>query len=63
MGVIRNIIQHNRFRKEELASFRARLFFEGPNQRTDLERFGILLFLSVWSFFQLSGSKHLRYRL
>jgi uncharacterized hydrophobic protein (TIGR00271 family) len=47
MNIIRNFVANNKFTTENLPSFEARLFFEGAKMRSDLERFVILLFLSV----------------
>lgn len=47
MGVLRNIIDDNRFKPEDLSAFKAKLFFEGDKRRVNLERFVVLLFLST----------------
>ena len=47
MGIIRNIIDDNKFTPEEVPAFEAKLFFEGVKRRVDLERFVVLLFLST----------------
>ena len=47
MGVVRNFIDHNQFKQDELSSFKNKLFFEGAKRRIDLERFAILLFIST----------------
>jgi uncharacterized hydrophobic protein (TIGR00271 family) len=47
MGILRNIIDDNKFTPEDLPAFEAKLFFEGAKRRVDLERFVVLLFLST----------------
>jgi len=47
MGIIRNIINDNKFTPDDLPAFEAKLFFEGARRRIDLERFVVLLFLST----------------
>jgi uncharacterized hydrophobic protein (TIGR00271 family) len=47
MGIIRNIIDDNKFMPEDVPAFEAKLFFEGVKRRGDLERFVVLLFLST----------------
>ena len=47
MGILRNFIDDNQFKAEELSTFKNKLFFEGDRRRVDLERFAILLFLST----------------
>jgi uncharacterized membrane protein len=47
MGVIRNIVDDNRFTPEDVPKFEAKLFFEGAKRRVNLERFAVLLFLST----------------
>ncbi len=48
MSVLRNIIEDNKFRPEDLPTFEAELFFEGAKRRVNLERFVVLLFLSTF---------------
>ncbi len=47
MGILRNIIDDNKFTPEYLPAFKSKLFFEGAKRRVDLERFVVLLFLST----------------
>jgi len=48
MGIIRNIIEDNKFSPEDIPIFEAKLFYEGVKRRSDLERFAVLLFLSTF---------------
>ena len=47
MGVLRNIVDDNRFTPEDIPPFEDKLFFEGAKRRVNLERFAVLLFLSA----------------
>ena len=47
MGILRNFINDNQFKAEELSTFKNKLFFEGDKRRVEFERFTILLFLST----------------
>ncbi len=47
MGILRNIVDDNKFTPEDIPGFEAKLFFEGSKWRVDLERFAVLLFLST----------------
>ena len=47
MGILRNFINDNQFKAEELSTFKNKLFFEGERRRVEFERFTILLFLST----------------
>ena len=47
MSILRNFIDDNQFKREELSAFKEKLFFEGAKRRGELERFVILLFLST----------------
>ena len=47
MGVLRNIVDDNKFTPEDLPKFEGKLFFEGAKRRVNLERFAVLLFLST----------------
>ena len=47
MGILRNIVDDNKFTPEDLPPFEAKLFFEGSSRRVHLERFAVLLFLST----------------
>ena len=47
MGVLRNIVNDNKFTPDRVPPFEAKLFFEGAKRRVDLERFAVLLFLST----------------
>lgn len=47
MEILRNTIDDNKFKPEDLPPFRAKLFFEGVQRRADLERFAVLLLLST----------------
>lgn len=48
MGILKNIIDDNKFTTDDLPSFKAKLFFEGEKRRVVLERFAVLLFLSTF---------------
>lgn len=48
MGILRNIIEDNKFSPEDIPAFEAKLFYEGTKRRSDLERFAVLLFLSAF---------------
>jgi uncharacterized hydrophobic protein (TIGR00271 family) len=47
MGVLRNIVDDNKFTPEDVPDFEAKLFYEGAKRRINLERFAVLLFLST----------------
>lgn len=47
MTILRNFINDNQFKAEELPAFRNKLFFEGAKRRVNLQRFSILLLLST----------------
>jgi uncharacterized hydrophobic protein (TIGR00271 family) len=47
MGVLRNIVDDNKFTPEDLPKFEAKLFYEGAKRRVNLERFAVLFFLST----------------
>jgi uncharacterized hydrophobic protein (TIGR00271 family) len=47
MGILRNIVDDNKFTPGDLPKFEAKLFYEGAKQRVNLERFAVLLFLST----------------
>ncbi len=47
MGVIRNIVEDNKFTPADVPPFEDKLFFEGDKRRVNLERFAVLLFLST----------------
>ena len=47
MGILKNFIDDNQFKADELPAFKEKLFFEGTRRQVDLERFTILLFLST----------------
>jgi hypothetical protein len=47
MSVLQNIVNDNKFIVDDLPAFEAKLFFEGPKRRVNLERFVVLLFLST----------------
>ena len=47
MSILKNIIEDNKFRSEDLTAFEAKLFFEGAKRRVNLERFVVLLLLST----------------
>jgi len=47
MGILRNIVDDNKFTPEDVPPFEAKLFFEGAKRRVNLERFAVLLFLST----------------
>jgi uncharacterized hydrophobic protein (TIGR00271 family) len=48
MGILRNIIEDNKFSPADIPAFEAKLFYEGAKRRSDLERFAVLLFLSTF---------------
>jgi len=48
MGIIRNIIDDNKFSPADIPAFEAKLFYEGTRRRVALERFAVLLFLSTF---------------
>jgi uncharacterized hydrophobic protein (TIGR00271 family) len=48
MGIIRNIIDDNKFSPADIPAFEAKLFYEGTIRRVALERFAVLLFLSTF---------------
>ena len=47
MGILRNIIDDNKFTPDDVKPFEDKLFFEGDKRRINLERFAVLLFLST----------------
>ena len=47
MSILRNIIDDNQFKAEDLPAFKDKLFFEGVRRRVNLEQFTVLLFLST----------------
>ena len=47
MGILRNIVDDNKFTPEDVPPFEAKLFFPGAKRRINLERFAVLLFLST----------------
>jgi uncharacterized hydrophobic protein (TIGR00271 family) len=47
MGILKNIIDNNKFSPADIPAFEAKVFYEGTRQRSDLERFAVLLFLST----------------
>jgi uncharacterized hydrophobic protein (TIGR00271 family) len=47
MGIVKNIIDDNRFTPEDLPKLEEKLFWEGPQKRISLERFAMLLLLST----------------
>ncbi len=47
MGIVKNIIDDNRFTPEDIPKLEGKLFWEGPKQRINLERFTMLLLLST----------------
>jgi uncharacterized hydrophobic protein (TIGR00271 family) len=48
MGIIRNIIDDNKFSPADIPAFEAKLFYEGAKRKIGLERFAVLLFLSTY---------------
>lgn len=48
MGIIRNLIDDNKFTPADIPAFETKLFYEGAKRRIDLERFAVLLFLSTF---------------
>ncbi|MES0361657.1 MAG: DUF389 domain-containing protein [Anaerolineales bacterium] len=48
MGIIRNIIDDNKFSPADIPAFEAKLFYEGAKRRVGLERFAVLMFLSTF---------------
>ena len=48
MGILRNIVEDNKFSLADIPAFEAKLFYEGAKRRIDLERFAVLLFLSTF---------------
>ena len=47
MGMLRELVDDNQFRPDDLSAFRTKLFFEGAKRRVNLEQFAVLLFLST----------------
>lgn len=47
MRILRNIVDDNKFTRKDMLSFEEKLFFKGAKRRAKLERFTVLLFLSV----------------
>lgn len=47
MGIVKNIIEDNKFTPGDIPKLEGKLFWEGPEQRINLERFGMLLLLST----------------
>lgn len=47
MPLLAQFLRENRFTTEQLPTFKHRLFFDGGQRRPYLERFGVLLLLSV----------------
>jgi uncharacterized hydrophobic protein (TIGR00271 family) len=47
VGILRSIVDDNRFKREDLPPLVAKLFFEGAKQRVHRESFAVLLFLST----------------
>ena len=47
MGILRNVIDDNKFTPDDVQPFENKLFFEGDRRRINLERFAVLLFLST----------------
>ena len=47
MSILKKIIDDNKLTPEDLPKLEGKLFWEGPQRRVNLERFGLLLFLST----------------
>jgi uncharacterized hydrophobic protein (TIGR00271 family) len=47
MGVLRNFVDDNQFKANELSDLKHKLYFEGSKRRVDLERYVALLILST----------------
>jgi len=47
MGILRKIIEDNKFTRRDIPQLEGKLFWEGAKRRLALERFGVLLFLST----------------
>ena len=47
MGIVTNIIEDNKLTPEDLPKLEGKLFWEGPKQRINLERYAMLLLLST----------------
>jgi uncharacterized hydrophobic protein (TIGR00271 family) len=47
MGILREIIEDNKFTRRDIPQLEGKLFWEGAKRRLALERFGVLLFLST----------------
>jgi uncharacterized hydrophobic protein (TIGR00271 family) len=47
MELLRNIIQDFRITAEDVTGIEEQLFFDGPNRRLDIERFGMLMFFAT----------------
>ena len=47
MGILRNIVDDNKFTPADVPPFEDKLFFIGAKRRINLERFAVLLFLST----------------
>ncbi|MCG8352135.1 MAG: DUF389 domain-containing protein [Chloroflexales bacterium] len=47
MELLRNIMQDFRITAEDVTGIEEQLFFDGPNRRIDIERFGMLMFFAI----------------
>ena len=47
MGLLRKIIDDNTFTPEDIPKLEGKLFWDGPKQRINIERYAVLLFLST----------------
>jgi uncharacterized hydrophobic protein (TIGR00271 family) len=47
MGLLRKIIDDNEFTPEDIPKLEGKLFWDGPKQRINIERYTVLLFLST----------------
>ena len=48
MGVLRNIIHDFKITSDDVPRIESQLFFDGADQRQNLERFGTLMFFATW---------------
>ena len=48
MGVLHNIVHDFKIRPADVPRIESQLFFDGANQRLDLERFATLMFFATW---------------
>ena len=47
MGILKNFIDDNRFKSDDVSDFITTLFFEGAKRRVSLEQYAALLFLAA----------------